>query len=244
MTDPYQPQYWLEQYCQGRLKQGPLFLIEAFLEVSPKASACFAEYLASAGSNMDYFFPDQDYELDGLLKLLNRIAKEKLASYPVEADFEAGVKPFWEKCSRAGLEKPALKNMNEMAKKTMQLANLELPLSVHHSLNCSMKDLNWEYDDLGTAVAHIWQDENAGELWAFRAKAGLTTPAHGHAGREWALVLQGGYKTDEGHFKTGDLHIADEKITHQPIMDEDEDCFCLIFSEGKPENQRSALAMV
>ena len=60
-----------------------------------------------------------------------------------------------------------------------------------------------------------------------RLRAGVTVPAHTHAGTELTLVLAGGFQDERGHFLRGDVAIADEEIDHRPVADTDGDCLCL-----------------
>ena len=56
-------------------------------------------------------------------------------------------------------------------------------------------------------------------------------PEHGHTGEEWTLVLNGSYHTDS-QFVAGDIEMADDDIDHQPMIDPDEECICLVFTSG------------
>ena len=53
--------------------------------------------------------------------------------------------------------------------------------------------------------------------------AGRAFPRHGHAGRELILVLEGGFRDESGHYRRGDLQIAEAGVEHQPVADEDQD---------------------
>jgi putative transcriptional regulator len=65
-----------------------------------------------------------------------------------------------------------------------------------------------------------------------KARGGIVVPEHGHNGEEWTLVLRGRYQTECGYFRIGDMDIADENIEHQPSIDQDEECICLVVTEG------------
>ena len=53
--------------------------------------------------------------------------------------------------------------------------------------------------------------------------AGRAFPRHGHAGREIILTLEGGFRDESGHYRRGDLQIAEAEEEHQPVADEDQD---------------------
>ena len=53
--------------------------------------------------------------------------------------------------------------------------------------------------------------------------AGRAFPRHGHAGRELILTLEGGFRDESGHYRRGDLQIAEAGEEHQPVADEGQD---------------------
>jgi putative transcriptional regulator len=71
-----------------------------------------------------------------------------------------------------------------------------------------------------------------GNLRMLRIAPGKTLPRHGHTGTELTLVLRGSYTDELGHFGRGDVAETDDDIVHQPVSDRDEDCICLIATEG------------
>ena len=61
---------------------------------------------------------------------------------------------------------------------------------------------------------------------------GQAVPDHGHNGQELTLVLQGSFSDETGHFRVGDLEVADEYLEHTPISDCDEACICLAATDA------------
>jgi putative transcriptional regulator len=57
---------------------------------------------------------------------------------------------------------------------------------------------------------------------------GKAMPDHGHGGEELTLVLRGSYSDKMGRFRAGDVADLAEDVEHQPIVDSDENCICLI----------------
>lgn len=72
------------------------------------------------------------------------------------------------------------------------------------------------------------KDGEASLLWI---KPGRTMPSHTHDGSEYTLVLKGGFRDVSGHYRRGDIAIADAEIDHHPKADDDEDCICFAFTE-------------
>jgi putative transcriptional regulator len=60
-----------------------------------------------------------------------------------------------------------------------------------------------------------------------RVRAGRMVPQHTHEGNELTVVLDGAFHDGLGHYRRGDLAIADSSIDHRPQADEDGDCLCL-----------------
>lgn len=99
-------------------------------------------------------------------------------------------------------------------------------------LGCDLDKLKWRIMGPGMSNVRLWTGPNDERLWLLRARGGIATPEHGHNGDEWTLVLKGAYTAVEQHFAVGDLETADEAIVHQPVMDEKEECICLVLTTG------------
>jgi len=65
-----------------------------------------------------------------------------------------------------------------------------------------------------------------------RVKAGAALPQHTHEGAEYTLLLTGGFSDETGHYRRGDVAIADPSIDHRPIADDGEDCICLAVTDA------------
>ena len=62
---------------------------------------------------------------------------------------------------------------------------------------------------------------------------GRKLPHHGHESQELTLVLEGGFKDENGSYNAGDVAIEDENNLHTPVSDPIEGCVCLVVYEGK-----------
>jgi putative transcriptional regulator len=65
-----------------------------------------------------------------------------------------------------------------------------------------------------------------------RVRPGAAMPQHTHRGMELTLVLTGGFRDEDGHFRRGDLAEADAEVDHRPIADDDEECLCLAVTDA------------
>jgi putative transcriptional regulator len=60
-----------------------------------------------------------------------------------------------------------------------------------------------------------------------RLKPGAMMPTHTHRGREYTLVLAGGYRDNGSQYGPGDFSLKDASDVHRPVVDSDEECICL-----------------
>ena len=65
-----------------------------------------------------------------------------------------------------------------------------------------------------------------------RGAPGTEVGVHSHHGMEYTLVLSGGFSDVTGRYGPGDLAEADDTLHHQPPVDSDTDCVCLVAIEG------------
>jgi putative transcriptional regulator len=65
-----------------------------------------------------------------------------------------------------------------------------------------------------------------------RVRAGRTVPRHTHEGNELTVVLEGAFHDEAGHYRRGDLAIADSAVDHRPMADDGGDCLCLAVTDA------------
>ena len=65
-----------------------------------------------------------------------------------------------------------------------------------------------------------------------RLKAGSLMPRHTHRGNEYTLVLEGGFSDGGNQYGPGDFTAKDPSDTHQPVVDEDGECLCLVVLDA------------
>jgi putative transcriptional regulator len=108
-----------------------------------------------------------------------------------------------------------------------------LPRPLADYINCDLADLKWRMMGPGMSQVRLWTGPNDERLWLLKARGGTEIPKHDHSGNEMTLVLKGGYKVGEHHYTAGQLELADSETTeHQPIIDQGEDCVCLVVTEA------------
>lgn len=120
--------------------------------------------------------------------------------------------------------------------------NSNVPQPLADYLNGDLADVKWRFMGPGMKQAKLWTGENGEKLWLLKAKGGTEIPEHGHNGSEMTLVLQGSYHVNGQKFGVGDLEIASDEIEdHRPMIDEGEDCICLVVTEA-PIKLKSLMA--
>ncbi|MFN7114833.1 MAG: ChrR family anti-sigma-E factor [Alphaproteobacteria bacterium] len=101
--------------------------------------------------------------------------------------------------------------------------------------NCTERRIRWQ--KLHSGVEAVSLHVPAGSpcrhrLRLLRLAPHQQTPAHSHGGREMTLVLQGGFSDHTGHYRAGDLVIAEGAgFVHAPKAGA-EGCLCLTLTEA------------
>lgn len=100
-----------------------------------------------------------------------------------------------------------------------------LPPPLQHLLGKGLSDVRWKTLLPGIRECPL---REFGEVDAklFSIRPGRVMPSHTHEGTEVTLVLRGGFSDPTGHYRRGDIAIADGEIDHHPRADEDEECIC------------------
>lgn len=92
-------------------------------------------------------------------------------------------------------------------------------------------DIAWRGRLPGIREYRIAETE-AGEAKLYWVRAGRALPQHTHEGEEVTLLLKGGFTDPLGHYRRGDIAIADSDLDHTPVADADEDCLCFAVTDA------------
>jgi putative transcriptional regulator len=65
-----------------------------------------------------------------------------------------------------------------------------------------------------------------------RLKPGSTVPVHTHRGQEYTLVLAGGFRENGSQYGVGDFTLRDASDVHRLVVDDDEECVCLVVLDA------------
>ncbi len=116
-----------------------------------------------------------------------------------------------------------------------------LPPAVASLLGVPLSEIKWKRAGRGISTFQIdLGDDAASKLFLMKIAAGRAVPEHGHAGQEVTLILSGAYNDECGRFARWDVADLDHEVEHQPVVEEDEDCICLVAVE-KPARFKDIL---
>ncbi|GAB4576849.1 MAG: anti-sigma-E factor ChrR [Roseibium sp.] len=109
-----------------------------------------------------------------------------------------------------------------------------VPDSLRTIIGSSMEELPWKTLLPGVKECKFGEIDGCDTslLWV---RAGRAMPSHTHHGTELTLVLQGGFRDQDGHYETGDVAFADGDVDHKPVADAGEDCICFAVTAGSLE---------
>jgi putative transcriptional regulator len=105
------------------------------------------------------------------------------------------------------------------------------PPSLARFLGVSSSDVPWRSVLPGVREWTISHADGV-EAKLYWVKAGRAMPSHTHEGQEVTLLLQGGFTDQAGHYRRGDIAVADHDLDHKPIADQDEDCICFAVTDA------------
>jgi putative transcriptional regulator len=106
-----------------------------------------------------------------------------------------------------------------------------LPRPLRDYIPGSLDALRWR--NYGTAAeAELTVRAPGYRTSLIRVRAGRRVPRHTHEGNELTVVLEGAFHDETGHYRRGDLAIADSSIDHRPMADEGQDCLCLAVTDA------------
>lgn len=123
-----------------------------------------------------------------------------------------------------------------------RVASSDVPAPLQRHVGNSLDAIGWRRIAPGVRKHDIvLQGKSAGKLYLLRIGPGRAVPEHGHGGSEMTLVLSGAYRDELGRFAVGDIADLDEHVEHQPRVEPDALCICLVATEA-PTRFKSVLS--
>lgn len=113
------------------------------------------------------------------------------------------------------------------------LGQSDLPRPLADCIGGSLDDVEWKRIVPGVYYHDLpYKTERGGVSRLLRIAPGKAMLPHSHDGNELTLILRGSFSDDVGRFTVGDIADLDSEINHQPLVDSDEDCICLIATDA------------
>ena len=109
----------------------------------------------------------------------------------------------------------------------------DLPLALARAMgDVSLSDIKWHKKAPGVSVFDVPLSKTTKtKLKLMKLGHGRAMPEHGHGGEELTLILKGSYHDHMGRFAPGDVADLDQEVEHQPVVDSEEDCICVVAFE-------------
>ncbi len=106
---------------------------------------------------------------------------------------------------------------------------MELPAALR---DCEIT--NWRFLAPGLRGARVTiPGHPQANVMLFRGRPNKKLPSHGHTGIELTQVFTGSFTNPHGQYHPGDLDEADCDTNHQPVIDADGECICIVATEGR-----------
>jgi putative transcriptional regulator len=100
------------------------------------------------------------------------------------------------------------------------------PSPLRHLLGGDIADVRWRAMGPKLGYRNLYR-RGGTRVRLLKGAPGADTGIHGHKGREYTLVLRGGFTDETGSYGPGDLQVASPETVHNPIADAGEPCINL-----------------
>lgn len=215
----------LFSYVAGSLSQGMALVVASHISVCESCKARVFETEAIGGALLDSIVND---DID---EEINETALEQaLASLDTDPDdglHEKANKPLSGSSNTTALPDTIV------LPGTIALPNTagEVPVPLRDYIGDSLDELQWKRFSPGFYYFDVFS-ERRGICRLLKVAPGKSILPHGHHGNELTLLLRGSYADEVGRFSQGDVADLDDQIEHQPLVDGNEDCICLVATDS------------
>ncbi|MFN0263620.1 ChrR family anti-sigma-E factor [Tepidamorphus sp. 3E244] len=109
----------------------------------------------------------------------------------------------------------------------------DVPAPLARHVGKSLDGIAWKTIAPGVRKHDIALDtDGKSRLYMLSIGPGRAMPEHGHGGDEMTLILSGAYRDEFGRFAAGDIADLDEHVEHEPVVEQDAPCICLVATEA------------
>jgi putative transcriptional regulator len=108
-----------------------------------------------------------------------------------------------------------------------------VPTPLQRFIGPSLENVSWKRAAPGVRRHAIdLSSATSSSLYMLNIAPAKAVPEHGHGGAEMTLILSGAYNDELGRFGPGDIADLDEHLEHQPKVEPEEPCICLVATEA------------
>lgn len=203
----------LFSYVAGSLSQGMALVVASHISICDDCRARVAEIEAIGGALLDDIVIDNlstemnDSTLEQALACLDEEGSSTLSTNVIDQD--------------------------QIATSTVTsklVSPSEVPEPLRSYIGNSLDDIAWKRFTPGFYYFDVFS-EGPGMCRLLKVAAGKSILPHSHRGNELTLLLRGSYTDGAGRFAEGDIADLDDQIEHQPQVDDDEGCICLVATD-------------
>jgi putative transcriptional regulator len=110
--------------------------------------------------------------------------------------------------------------------------DLDLSVAVNALAPYELGPWRWIGPGVRWRAVNLPSAANGSRLFLLKAAPGTHLPHHAHVGTELTVILKGAFRHAGGRFGIGDCDDADETVEHLPVVEDGEECVCLVAMQG------------
>lgn len=108
----------------------------------------------------------------------------------------------------------------------------QLPKVIQKLIPGEAGNLRWRKIGSKISIAKLDNLGDKREITLHKLQPGSSVSDHDHRGREVTVVLHGSFSDDEGQYYPGDFLVREPGETHQPKVNNNEECLCLAVCDA------------
>jgi len=196
----------LVSYAAGSMSQGMALVVACHISICPECRQRASQSEAIGGMLLD--------SLDEI-SISDDALNQVLACLEKEPEIDVAVMPTHKKKARSS-------------------SSDCIPAPLQECIGDSFDNVEWKRIVPGIYYHELpFKTEKGGVSRLMRIAPGKAMLPHTHNGNELTLILQGSFSDEVGRFTQGDIADLDSEIEHQPLVDSDVDCICLIATDSQ-----------
>ena len=208
----------LVSYAAGSMSQAMALVVACHISMCPASRERVHESEAIGGMLLDNLNPAQVSD-DALAQVLACLVDEPDDSV-AETLFNKS----------ASVNKTTLFSAK---KSQLTTPHGDIPRPLDDYIGASLDEIEWKRIVPGVHYHDLpCKTERGGASRLLRIAPGKGMLPHSHDGNELTLILRGSFTDEVGRFTVGDIADLDSEIQHQPLVDSNVACICLIATDA------------